>query len=82
MSRTNVEEPVKTGQRKFGGLYGFIGNTYKIIENTDPYSAYRFLMAGGDCNNDGGFHCASKYGVLRDDELDISGYGVGLIELQ
>ena len=39
-------------------------------------------MAGGDCNNDGGFHCASKYGVLRDDELDISGYGVGLIELQ
>lgn len=82
LSRTNGEEPVKTGQRKFGGLYGFVGNTYKIIENTDPYSAYRFLMAGGDCNNDGGFHCASKYGVLRDDELDISGYGVGLIELQ
>ena len=82
LSRTNGEEPVKTGQRKFGGLYGFVGNTYKIIENTDPYSKYNFLMAGGDCNCDGGFSCASVYCGLREDELNIFWYGVGLIELQ
>ncbi len=82
LSRTNGENPVETGRRKFGGLYGFVGNTYKIIEDTDSSSKYKFLRAGGCCNNDGGYACASRVYEIKKADMSSFWNGVGLIELQ
>lgn len=40
-----------TGGREFGGLYGFVGNTRKIIK--DFNSTYGFSYVGGDFTTDG-----------------------------
>lgn len=41
----------KTGERKFGGIYGFVGNTYIIVE--DPNSESGYSLLGGCCNSSG-----------------------------
>ena len=41
----------RTGERKFGGLYGFVGNTSKIVE--DPNSKYGYSLLGGGCYDSG-----------------------------
>lgn len=33
----------RTGERKFGGLYGFVGNTFKIVEDSDSYTGYSII---------------------------------------
>lgn len=33
----------KTGEREFGGLYGFVGNTYKIVKDSESSSDFSFL---------------------------------------
>lgn len=42
----------ETGEREFGGLYGFAGNTYKIVK--DSASCSGFSIVGGVFNADGG----------------------------
>ncbi len=41
----------KTGERKFGGIYGVVGNTYKIVEDSNSKSSYSLL--GGNYNSNG-----------------------------
>lgn len=41
----------KTGERKFGGVCGFAGNTCKIVEDSNSASGYSLL--GGNYNYDG-----------------------------
>lgn len=41
----------KTGERKFGGVYGFVGNTCIIVEDPNSESCYSLL--GGFCYKDG-----------------------------
>ena len=36
----------RTGERKFGGLYGFVGNTFKVVEDSDSRTGY--LTLGGN----------------------------------
>lgn len=50
-SKNAKDEIERTGERKFGGLYGFVGNTFKIVEDSDWYSGYSLL--GGSCDYDG-----------------------------
>ena len=68
----------KTGERQLGGLYGFAGNTYKIVKDSESSSG--FLLLGGSYYNDG-----SKYplaDVVREDSPNDTYYGgVGLLEL-
>ena len=68
----------KTGERQLGGLYGFAGNTYKIVKDSESSSGFSLL--GGDYSIFG-----SKYplaGVDRgSNPYDTSYSGVGLLEL-
>lgn len=41
----------KTGERKFGGVYGFVGNTCIIVE--DPNSESGYSLLGGNFSNSG-----------------------------
>lgn len=36
----------KTGERKFGGIYGFVGNTCKIVEDSNSKSGYSIVGGG------------------------------------
>ena len=38
----------KTGERQFGGLYGFAGNTTKLLYPDIPGAYLRLAIAGGD----------------------------------
>ncbi len=42
----------KTGERQFGGLNGFVGNTYKIVKDPDSGSGFSFLGGRYDDNGD------------------------------
>lgn len=68
----------RTGKRKFGGLYGFVGNTCKIVEDSDSNSGYSLL--GGNCNNNG-----NKYPLADVNHINNSNNknnnSVGLLEL-
>lgn len=68
----------KTGERQFGGLYGFVGNTYKIVK--DPDSGSGFSILGGIYNYNGGKYPASD---VYHDNYPYNRYsnGVGLVEL-
>ena len=68
----------KTGERQLGGLYGFAGNTHKIVKDSE--SSSRFSLLGGNYRN---------YGIvcpLADVDHDTNPFstiynGVGLLEL-
>lgn len=69
----------RTGERKFGGLYGFVGNTYKIVKNSDSDSGYSELGAYY-FNTGGGIPLAS---VNHINYPDNANYGsVGWLELK
>ena len=68
----------RAGERKFGGLYGLVGNTYKIVEDSDSDSGYSFLS--GNCLSTGRaapladvFHIYTPNNNLN--------FSVGLLEL-
>lgn len=68
----------KTGEREFGGLYGFAGNSYKIVKDSESSSG--FSLVGGNYSTFG-----NKY-PLADVVCDIApletkNLGVGLLEL-
>lgn len=69
----------KTGERKFGGVCGFVGNTCIIVE--DPNSESGYSLLGGYCDVDGG-----RYPFADVDHIDDLGYkynyGVGVLELK
>lgn len=68
----------KTGEREFGGLCGFVGNTYKEVKDSDSSSGFSLL--GGEYYGYGD-ECPVA-NVYHDSNPDIPKYlSVGLLEL-
>ena len=68
----------KTGERQLGGLYGFAGNTYKIVKDSESSSGFSLL--GGIYYHSG--HLSPLADVVHDDSpFYTHNYGVGLLEL-
>ena len=68
----------KTGERQLGGLYGFAGNTYKIVKDSESSSGFSLL---GSNYYEIGYDCPLT-GVGRDIGPSITRYtSVGLLEL-
>ena len=68
----------KTGEREFGGLYGFVGNTCKIVQGSK--SSLGFSMVGGYYNCDGDIYplaYVQPYNKL----YNMRSCEVGLLEL-
>ena len=69
----------KTGEREFGGLCGFVGNTYKEVK--DPESRSGFSVLGG-CYD----ACGSVYPLAdvyhRDGPYNANNYSIGFLELK
>jgi len=77
-SKNAKQDFEKTGVHRFGGLYGFVGNTYKIVKDSESSSGIS-LIGGHYCVSGNGFPLAE---VLRDYDLFNPYYfGVGLLEL-
>ena len=51
----------RTGERRFGGLYSFVGNTGKIVKSANGY-----LYMGGSCIMDGNVNPVSQMMILVD----------------
>ena len=67
----------KTGEREFGGLYGFVGNTCKIVKDSESKSGFSSL--GGHYDNLGHqYPLADVYNLLYNCEDNFT---VGLLEL-
>ena len=68
----------KTGNRMFGGLYGMIGNTYKLVKDSDSSSGYS--VVGGHYKSVG-----SSSPAVRIQEVDYSdsklNLAVAIVEL-
>lgn len=68
----------KTGERQFGGFYGFVGNTYKIVKDPDSRSFFS-VLGGCYCNDD--YRCPASE-VCRDCDPNYRhNYSVGLLDL-
>lgn len=68
----------KTSERQLGGLYGFAGNTYKIVKDSESSSGFSLL---GGCYDDNGYGYPLA-GVERgSDPIITRNDGVGLLEL-
>ena len=68
----------KTGERQLGGLYGFAGNTYKIVKDSESSSGFSLL--GGSFFSHGNFSPLAD--VVHDDSPHHAKLnGVGLLEL-
>ena len=68
----------KTGEREFGGLYGFVGNTYKIVKDSESDSGVSIV--GGYYHTFGDSYPLAD--VLHvEDPHDTRFTGVGLLEL-
>lgn len=68
-----------TGEREFGGIYGFIGNTYKIVKN--PKSCTGFSYVGGH-HSEIGYHASLAYVAPVFFPNNTINLGVGLLELK
>lgn len=68
----------KTGERQLGGLYGFAGNTYKIVKDSESSSG--FSLFGGNYYYKGR-KCPLADVVHDSNPNTTSHYGVGLLEL-
>ena len=69
----------KTGERQLGGLYGFAGNTCKIVKDSESSSGFSIL---GFICSDIGYICPLADVVSYSyDMFDSRDYGVGLLEL-
>lgn len=68
----------RTGEREFGGLCGFVGNTYKEVK--DPEAIMGISLLGGECDQEGD---ESPFANVRYccDLGKSDYYGTGLIEL-
>ena len=72
-------EVEKTGERQLGGLYGFAGNTCKIVKDSESSSGFSIL---GFICSDIGYICPLADVVSYSyDMFDSRDYGVGLLEL-
>lgn len=69
----------KTGRRMFGGVYGFVGNTCKIVEGQNSKSGY--VLLGGCYFNNGSIHPLSDVAVIYS-SYNGDGNSVGLMELK
>ncbi len=69
----------KTGERKFGGVYGFVGNTCIIVE--DPNSESGSSLLGGGYNNYGDTYPFADVGRIGHPNGDNNGI-VGWLELK
>ncbi len=77
-SKDAKHEFEKTGERQLGGLYGFAGNTYKIVKDSESSSGFSLL---GSNYYEIGYDCPLT-GVGRDIGPSITRYtSVGLLEL-
>lgn len=68
----------KTGEREFGGLFGFVGNTYKIVKDSESSSGFSLV--------DGSYiHHGYEYPLADVSHSDFPdhtyNHGVGLLEL-
>ena len=68
----------KTGEREFGGLYGFVGNTFKIVKNFESRTV--FSMVGGYYNYNGDSYPLA-YLLWTPNPYDNIYISVGLLEL-
>ena len=68
----------KTGERQLGGLYGFAGNTYKIVRDLESTSVFS-LLGGTYYANGDKFPLA--YVERGKNPSGTKYYGVGLLEL-
>lgn len=68
----------KIGERQFGGFYGFVGNTYKIVKDPDSGSGFS-LLGGRYYGNGDEYPVADVYHVCYANRRDS--YSVGLVEL-
>lgn len=68
-----------TGEREFGGLCGFVGNTCKIVE--DPNSESSFSLVGGGCFNHGYSYPLGDV-VHINYPFSLNNYSVGWLELK
>lgn len=69
----------RTGERMFGGLYGFVGNTGKIVEDSDSEFGYS-LLGGSYYDNGFIFPLADVVPINYPDYKDYD--CVGLLELK
>lgn len=69
-----------TGKRRFGGLYGFVGNTNKIVK--DPDSASGYSRVGGGYIDEGKYWPAAKVKHVNIYNNHCVAFGVGLMELK
>lgn len=68
----------ETGEREFGGLFGFVGNTYKIVKDSAACSS--FSTVGGYCGNYGDEYPMANVKFVEC-PYDRKNYGVGFLEL-
>ena len=77
-SKNAKHEFEKTGERQLGGLYGFAGNTYKIVKDSESSSGFSLL--GGTY-----YYYGYKWPLADvehdNDPNDTRNNGVGLLEL-
>lgn len=77
-SKNEKHDFEKTGEREFGGLYGFVGNTYKEVKDSGTSSGFSHL--GGRCMIKG--HVSPVANVYRRVNPHYAGIdSVGLLEL-
>ena len=69
----------RTGERKFGGLYGFVGNARKIVEDLNSESGY-LLLDGEYCLDSNSFSLTTVEHIFFPDWKVKN--GVGLLELK
>lgn len=69
----------KTGERKFGGLYGFVGNTCKVVEDSNSKSGYSVL--GGSYNSKGIRYSVSDVGHVNKPNAKCK-VSIALLELK
>ena len=68
-----------TGERKFGGLYGFVGNTCKIVN--DSNSKLNCSLVGGGFADSGKLCPLASVDCIDYPDMG-SFYSVGLLELK
>jgi len=68
-----------TGEREFGGLYGFVGNTYKIVGDSNSRSGFSLL--GGGYHQDGNIHPLAFF-LYINSPYTKNYFSVGLLELK
>lgn len=69
-----------TGKRRLGGLYGFVGNTNKIVKDPDSTSGYS--RVGGGYIDEGKYWPAAKVKHVNIYNNHCVAFGVGLMELK